>query len=66
MLQLILVLLLVGSLCIFSFLLIRIRCQLFEKLLAVFVPYVWVGVALLKWFWREPKRYKDARGAAHT
>ena len=66
MLQLILTLLLVCGVCIFSFLLIRIRCQLCEKLLAVFAPYVWVGVALLKWFWREPKRYKDARGASHT
>ncbi len=66
MFQLILMLLIVCSLCIFSFLLIRIRCRLFEKLLAVFVPYVWVGLALLKWVWREPKRYKEARGAVNT
>jgi hypothetical protein len=66
MLQLIPTILLVGVVCIFSLLLIRIRFPLYEKLLAVFAPYVWVVVSLLKWFWREPKRYKEARGAPHN
>ncbi len=63
MLHLAPILLLICVVCIFTGLLIKIRYPLFERLVGVFAPYVWVGMVILKWFWREPKRYKQARGA---
>jgi hypothetical protein len=63
MLQLVVTLLLIISLSSFALMLILIQGQLCEKLVALFNPFVWVGVTVLKWFWREPKRYKEARGA---
>jgi hypothetical protein len=62
LLELALIIVLVGIIGAFSLLLIEIRYPLLEMLIAVFNPYVVVGMVLLKWFWREPKRFKEARG----
>ena len=63
MLQLLLMLCLIISVGALTVLLVKIRYQLCEGLVVLFIPFVCVGVALLKWFWHEPKRYKKARGA---
>jgi hypothetical protein len=62
MFQLLVKPLLIIVMTVFALLVVRIRYQLCEKLVAVFVPFVWVGIAVLKWVWREPKRYKQVRG----
>jgi hypothetical protein len=47
---------------IFAILLIKIRYLVLEQLIAAFNPFVWLAMMILKWIWREPKRYKQARG----
>jgi hypothetical protein len=56
-------LLLLLGIAIFAGLLIKIRYLLLEKLIAAFNPFYWLIMVILKWFWREPGRYKRARGA---
>ncbi len=63
MLQLILTLFLIIGIGVLAVILVKIRYQLCEKLVVLFSPFVWLGMTLLKWFWREPKRYKESRGA---
>ncbi len=46
----------------FTLSLIKIRYPFIEKLVALFTIYIWIGMVILKWVWREPKRYKIARG----